>query len=495
MYANAFRSWIRKLSARYLGTGKRRGTSRSGASHEPAAKLRLMLETLEARVVPASVTLATDPGTLTAGTLRYVLASATSGETITFASGMTIDLNSTLGPLAVTNNVTIVGLGTGNTIIDGQGNVEIFNIASSATVSMSSLTIEHGAATVTGPLYSGGGIYNAGNLTLSNAVVTNNTASIGGGIYNTGSLTLTNVTLSENTGAATSGGGGGGGIENFGAMTLSNVTVSGNATGIYGSGGGIGNYGSMTLTNSTISDNWAGSQSGQGGQGGGIFNQGTATLSNVTLSNNTAVFGGIMNWNSLTVSEATISNNSANYGGAGVYDITGTATLSNVTLSGNTATTNYGGGILSLAHTTLNNVTIFGNSAPSGGGIYAGYNTGGDELALSQVTVASNTADTGGGLYLYTGSVFYGYPEASATLLNSIVADNSAGSDPDVSGAIDVASHSLIGNATGVTIVSSTSNQVGVSALSVGLASTLASNGGPTQRKKKRTGLVIDGQC
>ena len=67
----------------------------------------------------------------------------------------------------------------------------------------------------------------------------------------------------------------------------------------------------------------------------------------------------------------------------------------------------------------------------------------------------------------------------SVTLLNTIVAGNTAViADPDIAGTIAVGSYSLIGNTTGNTIMSSTSDVTNVSA---GLQSTLGSNGGPTK--------------
>ena len=145
----------------------------------------------------------------------------------------------------------------------------------------------------------GAGIYNAeGSVTVTNTTLScnnspnSNADGTGGGIYIFhGTAMLTNSTLSSNS---INGFGTGGGIYNAGMLTLENTTLSGNSTGGIGSGGGIFNDygGTATLRNSTLSDNSA-------GRGGGIYNEGTATLTNTTLSGNSAGNGG-RNYNDAT---------------------------------------------------------------------------------------------------------------------------------------------------------------------------------------------------
>ena len=99
----------------------------------------------------------------------------------------------------------------------------------------------------------GGGIYNRGTLTLDSSFVSGNSAvsgnssnSLGGGIDNAGTLTLTNSTVSGNT-ARTAGGG----ISNRGTLTLDLSTVSGNSAAYVGGGIFINRNATLTLTNST----------------------------------------------------------------------------------------------------------------------------------------------------------------------------------------------------------------------------------------------------
>lgn len=112
--------------------------------------------------------------------------------------------------------------------------------------------------------------------------------SSGGGILNQGTLTLSESMLSGNSASL----GNGGGIENAGTLTVADSTLSGNNS--TDGGGGINNTGALVVTNSTFYNNSAANN------GGGVFNDGgTLTLSNSTLSGNNASVrgGGIRNYN------------------------------------------------------------------------------------------------------------------------------------------------------------------------------------------------------
>jgi predicted outer membrane repeat protein len=136
--------------------------------------------------------------------------------------------------------------------------------------------------TVTG---SGGGIWNFnGAMTLNRTTVSNNSAYEGGGIniYG-GQLQITNANITNNTATGTHGGGlyhGGG------TAYIANATISGNqATNAAGNGGGIyqASDDNMTLTNVTLAKNHAGSL------GGGLYHFSRyAVLTNVTVADNTA---------------------------------------------------------------------------------------------------------------------------------------------------------------------------------------------------------------
>lgn len=259
--------------------------------------------------ISSVVTNPADPGP---GSLREAVSNANcyASASITFdtsLSGQQIILNS---ELALSNNVVIDGSALAqNVIISGNHGFRIFNIQTSANVSLNSLTLINGKAAGAGGSFgnrtggtgNGGGIYNAGLLTLNQITMTGNSAvggagylatgpggiGQGGGIYNAGTVTLNACTLNGNSASGGAGGTGagvdgadggvakGGSIYNAGMMTLNQCTLTANS--VHGGAGGAG----------------AGSRGGDGGdgQGGGIFNLGTASANKITLTGNSATGG------------------------------------------------------------------------------------------------------------------------------------------------------------------------------------------------------------
>jgi hypothetical protein len=373
----------------------------------PAVLIPALLMLVLAGGATASAQVVTNSADSGPGTLRSALTNADSGAVITFdpsLSGATITLASTL---TINTNLTIDASALSNGLqINGNGSVQIFNVASSISVFLNSLTLTNGYGGAAG----GGGIFNSGTLTLTNCILSGNSAylGLGGGIYNVGTLTLNQCTLSGNSARS---GPGGGGIYNDGLLTLNQCTLSGNGATYDGGGIGNGYDGTLTMNQCTLSGNGA---SG----GGGIFNSGTLTLTNCILSGNSAANsgggissgGGIYNGRLLTMNQCTLSGNSANIEGGGIFNV-GTLTLSQCTLSGNSV--NYGGGGIYNGDTlTLNQCTLSGNYATyDGGGIY-NYSVG--PLTLNQCTLSGNGANFGGDIDNGSGTV---------TMTNTIVAD------------------------------------------------------------------------
>jgi hypothetical protein len=233
------------------------------------------------------------------------------------ASGDSVMIAAATYPENLTINVSLALIGSGpkGTIIDGTAAGRVVTIPNSGTVvRLSKMTIRRGVAS------GGGGILNAGTLTVSLCVVTSNSAAgnysvSGGGIYNSGVLSLNYSTVIAN-----------GGGNNF----------------VYG--GGVYNSGTVLINNSTISGNSAMGISGGGG--GGVYNDystGVVVITNSTISGNSA----------------------SGYGGGGVYNSLGTVLINSSTLSGNGATTGNGGNISNGGTAVLQN-TIVANSSAAG---------------------------------------------------------------------------------------------------------------------------------
>ena len=222
---------------------------------------------------------------------------------------------------------------------------------------------------------SGGAIFNMGNLLVTNAAITGNTATDGAGIFNfageagIATLSLSEVEIFDNNATNT-----GGGIASHGdlgqsTVLIANSDISQNNATAYG--GGISNNGlagvaSITITNSTLDSN-------ESFVGGGIFNNGNSGQATISLT------------------RVTLSDNVAGDSGGGLFN----------------------NGNLGTGEVSLTNSTISGNSAvKSGGGITNSANFGVAGLALRFVTIADNSATTGGGFYNTSGA----NAEAVATL-------------------------------------------------------------------------------
>jgi hypothetical protein len=290
---------------------------------KPTAAARgypLGLEVLEDRTAPALflVNALTDTnsggggvGAGNAGDLRYVLTSSnTAGGTnsIVFQPGLsgTILLHAVLPNIGT--NLSLNGPVDNAVVVNGNHLGSVFDVAPGETVSISGLTITGGNAPAAN---GGGGILNnkGGTLTVSNCIITDNSAAVlGGGILNDrGTLTVSNSILTGN-----SAGSAGGGIASTGTLTVSNTTVSGNTLPNRGQsqGGGILSNGTLTLSDSTIAGNFA-------QIGGGLTVLGTMIVSNSTISGNSALLGGgITIEGTVAILNSTITDNSVSGGGA-----------------------------------------------------------------------------------------------------------------------------------------------------------------------------------
>ncbi|MEK7310979.1 MAG: choice-of-anchor Q domain-containing protein, partial [Chloroflexota bacterium] len=181
------------------------------------------------------------------------------------------------GDLDITASLVLFGAGAKNTIIEDNANDRVLQIIGGpTTVTLSGVTVRNG--NVSGD---GGGIHNAGALTLNSSAVTGNDASVvsgsGGGIFNGGTLTINHSAIYSNAAL------GGAGIANAntGTLNLNSSTVSSNNA-PSGNGGGISTSGPLSLNSSTVAAN----NSAYGG-GGLLVVGGSVTMKNSILFGNT----------------------------------------------------------------------------------------------------------------------------------------------------------------------------------------------------------------
>jgi hypothetical protein len=196
------------------------------------------------KVLAATTITVTNGNDTGAGSLRQVIADAGAGDTINFDGNYTIYLASTL---VIDKNLTINGSGH-TVVLHGSGSVGIFQVDAGKTVILDTLTISYGRAD------NGGGVNNAGILSIFNSTLKSNVANYrGGGIYNTGTLNISNSTFETNDVYYTTGISGGA-IDTSGTATISNSTFYHNSVGDF-LGGAIASSGTLTVINTTFYQN------------------------------------------------------------------------------------------------------------------------------------------------------------------------------------------------------------------------------------------------
>ncbi|HEU5102198.1 MAG TPA: CSLREA domain-containing protein, partial [Roseiflexaceae bacterium] len=224
----------------------------------------------------------------------------------------------TTGDLDVAADLMITGALSSTTVIDGGALDRVIDSLSGAHVAISNVTLQNGTP---GLGADGGGVRNAGALTLVDTIVAGNSAEdfAGGGIHSSGVLTITGSIIRNNTA------GNGGGINNEGVVHVLGSLVNQNT------GGGIATAGAATVANTILSENVGASS------GGGIANlQGTLIVASSAIISNTAEFGGgLRNSGTLSVTHTLIQGNSGEIGGGVTNESSVGASLSASTISGN----------------------------------------------------------------------------------------------------------------------------------------------------------------
>ena len=291
------------------------------------------------------------------GSLRKAVADANAAaedDTISFDPGLSGVITLTSGEILINSNISIIKTGASSLSVSGTNASRVFNIAADSAVTINNLKIINGR--VEG---SGGGVLNAGTLTVINSTISDNTALYsnaasgevdGGGIFNSGLLELRTSTVTNNTVQVTTlGKANGGGLANTGTLSIAESSViSNSAMGKSDSlGGGIFNFGAMSVVNSTVGNNTATTNAPSSKSlGGGLFNgsQGALTLRNSTVSFNrvsgpTTDCGGIFNTTgaSVTASNTIFSDNIGTGGTTVACDFSGIVSSDGYNLVSSTA--------------------------------------------------------------------------------------------------------------------------------------------------------------
>ena len=237
-------------------------------------------------------------------------------DTIVVPSGI---YSLTQGQLLVRQSLTIAGAGAETTQIDQedtQATARVFEIMGNAKINPDPTVVISGVAMAFGKADStngsqGGDVQNQANLTLSEDLIEDGTASgTGGGVSNDGgTLTISHSLVWQNSSAtvigATVTGGIAGGVENYGdttvgagTLSIDNSTIADNTAAELGGGvvnrcAGInsacsstaGVKATTTIRDSTIADNNGGSG---GVTGGGLLaSQGTISIGSSIVASNT----------------------------------------------------------------------------------------------------------------------------------------------------------------------------------------------------------------
>jgi len=378
----------------------------------------LLLSSAPVQAAPATTTryvsssAGTDSGECTfdapCKTIQYALAKADPGDTLAIAGG------SYNGTVEVTKTATLEGgylrlcwpgpnclwlrptpCDPSLTVLDGLRAGRVISIGSGVAITIDCLTVTGGdAARLGGSVYgddAGGGVYaqQPSSVLISNAVITNNTASrsgYGGGVYVYG-----------------------------GPLVLSNTQVVSNLAHF---GGGV--Y-LVVAHSSAIEKSYIAKNIAWGAYGGGMYIYQTYNVeiaASSFLTNSATHYGGIGTYlaKGLTITGSLFSGNEAggNCGGVSIRWSEDSQMLHN-TIASNSAASKAGGIYIEGYPSLLSNNSIANNEAEQGGGVYV-YNCDEEEV-LSANRIFNNDADYGGGIYL---------KESASSLRNNFIFANSA---------------------------------------------------------------------
>lgn len=320
------------------------------------------------------------------------------------------------GDLDITSAIQITGNSSSQSIIDGNQIDRVFDVHSSGNLSLKSVMVRNGRAVPGIVSTGGGGIQNAGHLTIENSSINNNSAETldGGGIYNSvGTVTITNSSIISNAITGNVVRTGGGISNNAGSLQISDSQINNNDNNL-GYGGGVSSGRVTTVTNSTFMNNLS-------DNGGGLYLSGSAYITNSLITHNNSLSGSDGQGNgggivfdgngTFDLSHSSVISNTANQAG-GIYIVgqgNSTITLTQSSVSENLAYTRGGAIQSALASVNIISSTIHANSTFSflgndfGGGIhYSGLSN--NALKISASTISGNSAGNAAGIFIEGGN-------------------------------------------------------------------------------------------
>ncbi len=248
----------------------------------------------------------------TAGATTGSCAMASAGSNTIVLPPSTVDVGGTDLPItAEASGLTIEGASEATSVINAGWESRAFDVASGATVKLEDLTITAGLAKAGGAVgYSGGAIFNAGQLTVNDVAITASYAS---------SQVAPAATAYGIAAGPAGTGGEGGAIYNGGGLSITDSSFQGDQAGPNGSAGAIAAVGGITnIAASTFYANEA-----ESGYGGAVWSpSGSLSADNSTFDKNVAgVAGGALAVGSAATSSVvsdTIADNTA-YLGGGIF--------------------------------------------------------------------------------------------------------------------------------------------------------------------------------
>ena len=321
------------------------------------------------------------------------------GEELTLENNYTWATGDTTTGVTISNDIKIIGYGV---TIDANKKSRVFNIDSTAHVTLEGITFINGKISGTG------GSINGGILTIYNCTFINSTSSSdGGAVYTDNIAKLFNVTFINCTSSGSRAGAARLGVDS----NVSNSRFINNTAATYGGAVYVApspsSEGPVFYNTEFINNRVRGTGTG------GAINIGSdgriKMISNCTFINNTAAKegGAIKTTGSIYIIGSRFINNTAGSNGGAIYgsgmkDNTALLTIINSNFTGNNATGS--GGAVYSGYANVTNSSFILNTATNNGG--AMYVDGNRNMNATNTNFTSNVAkNDGGALRVFTAKI------------------------------------------------------------------------------------------